>query len=82
MAAGAGALIVVFLVLAVAFPLALYLLVDRETENTTRMDRSAAEQAARRDMNADGSDGRGSDAEERWGTDDPWGSDGDERSGQ
>lgn len=80
--AGAGVLLVVFLVLAVAFPLALYALVDREAENTTRMDRSAAERAVRRDTDAEGSDRRGSDAEERWGNDDPWGSDGDERPGQ
>jgi hypothetical protein len=80
--AGAGVLLVVFLVLAIAFPLALSVLVDREAENTTRMDRSVAERAVRRDTDADGSDDRSSDAEERWGTDDSWGSDGKERPGQ
>jgi len=79
MAVGAGVLIVAVLLLGFAVPFALYLLVDREAENTTRMDRAAAEQAVRRDTNGGRSESRGSNSDRSNG-DDHWGSDGDDRT--
>ncbi|MFB6195166.1 MAG: hypothetical protein ABEI80_03270 [Haloplanus sp.] len=49
MATGAAFVLIVALLLAVAVPLVVYALVDEEAENTRRMDRASAEQAARRD---------------------------------
>jgi len=49
MAAGVALVFLVGLLLAVAVPLVIYSLVDRETENTRRMDRASAERAVRRD---------------------------------
>jgi hypothetical protein len=79
MTAAGGVLILVVLLLGLAVPLGLYLLVDRETENTRRMDRTAAEQAVRRDT-PDGSRGDGSREDDRWGSDSEWGSDREERT--
>jgi|GEM_PF-2601045 len=77
MTAGAGVLLVVVLLLGLVVPFALYLLVDRETENTTRMDRAAAEQAVRRDIRDD-SHTDGSREDDQWGSESEWGSDRDD----
>ena len=71
--AAAGILVVLVLGLALVGPFVLYLLVEREAENTRRMDREAAERAVRRDTGSETSD----DAET-----DPWGSDGRTDRGQ
>ena len=64
--AAAGILVVLVLGLALVGPFVLYLLVEREAENTRRMDREAAERAVRRDAGSETSD----DAEtDRWGSD-------------
>lgn len=81
MTAGAGALLVVVLLLGLVVPFALYLLVDRETENTTRMGRSAAERTARRDVRDD-SHTDGSREEDQWGSDSEWGRERDDRAGR
>jgi len=81
MTIGAGILLTVVLMLGLAVPFALYLLVDRETENTTRMDRSAAERAARRDVRED-SHTDGSREEDQWGSDSEWGRERDDRTGR
>ena len=72
--AAAGILVVLVLALALVGPFVLYLLVEREAENTRRMDREAAERAVRRDA----SGGETSDDAES----DPWGSDGRTDRGQ
>ena len=80
MAAGAGVLVVLVLGLALVGPFVLYLLVEREAENTRRMDREAAERAVRRDAGSETSDDAESDTR---GTEtDPWGSDGRTDRGQ
>jgi hypothetical protein len=49
-----GAFVVLFVLLAVAAPLVLYVLVRSEHDNRERMDRERAERAARRDRDAEG----------------------------
>jgi Tfp pilus assembly protein PilX len=71
--AAAGILVVLVLALALVGPFVLYLLVEREAENTRRMDRAAAERAVRRDAGSE----TGDDTET-----DPWGSDGRTDRGQ
>ena len=71
--AAAGILLVLVLALALVGPFVLYLLVEREAENTRRMNRAAAERAVRRDAGSETSD----DTET-----DPWGSDGRTDRGQ
>jgi hypothetical protein len=51
--AGEGALVLVFVLLAVGGPLLLYALVRAEHDDREVMDRSAAERAARRDVDDD-----------------------------
>jgi hypothetical protein len=57
MATGVALAALVGLSLAIAIPLVIYALVDEEAENTRRMDRTGAEQVARRDTDeSEGSD--------------------------
>ncbi|MFB6164506.1 MAG: hypothetical protein ABEJ31_05055 [Haloarculaceae archaeon] len=52
MAAGAAFAFALMVVLVLAVPLALFVLVDREAEQSAQMDRDAAERAVRRDTAA------------------------------
>lgn len=78
----AGAVLVVFLLLAGAAPLVLYALVRAEHDQRETMDRDAAEQAARRDTDTDPK--RSADSEAGWNrkqdTESDWNRDRDEKS--
>ena len=81
MAAGAGVLVVLVLGLALVGPFVLYLLVEREAENTRRMDREAAERAVRRDASG-GETSDDAESDTRDTETDRWGSDGRTDRGQ